>query len=304
MSRPTRADAGGRAYLDLRNRARREGRPTQELLVLYALERFLARLSVSQHAGAFVLKGGMLLAAFDARRATVDADLLATGFPNDADAALSRVREVAGTEPADDDGVVFLPQTARARAIREENLYSGVRVTMQASIATATVKIQLDINFGDPVTPGPQLIDYPTLRDEHPPVRILGYPISTVIAEKLCTAIDLGDTSTRVRDYADIWTLTRRHHLDATDLRSAMTATARHRGVALRPLSDAVGDLATLRADVYKAFLTRVEDDTLALPPRLDHLLEDVIAFADPLINDQLVGTWSATVRLWNAGTE
>jgi len=94
VSRPTRADAGGQAYLDLQNRARREGRPTQELLVLYALERFLARLAASPHPGAFVLKGGMLLAAFDARRATVDADLLATGFPNDEDAARSRVREV------------------------------------------------------------------------------------------------------------------------------------------------------------------------------------------------------------------
>jgi hypothetical protein len=200
--------------------------------VLYALERFLARLAASPREGAFVLKGGMLLAAFDARRATVDADLLAAGFPNDEDATLSRVREVAGTTPADDDGVLFLPQTARARVIREENLYSGVRVTMQASIATATVKIQLDINFGDPVTPGPQLIDYPTLRHEHAPVRILGYPMATVIAEKLCTAIDLGDTSTRVRDYADIWILTRRHDLDATDLRSALAATASHRGPA------------------------------------------------------------------------
>lgn len=182
--------------------------------------------------------------------------------------------------------------------IREENRYSGVRVTTQATIATATVKIQLDINFGDPVTPGPQLIDYPTLREEHPPVRILGYPMATVIAEKLCTAIDLGDTSTRVRDYADIWILTRRHNLDATDLRSALAATARHRDVELRPLSDAVGDLATLRADVYTAFLTRVDDDALALPPDLAHLLRDVIAFADPLLSDRLAGTWSAATRL------
>lgn len=300
MSRPTRADAGGRAYLDLQNRARREGRPTQELLVLYALERFLARLAASRHAGAFVLKGGMLLAAFDARRATVDADLLATGFPNDEDAALSRIREVAGTEPADDDGVVFLPQTARARVIREENLYSGVRVTVHASIATATVKIQLDINFGDPVTPGPQLIDYPALREEHPPLRILGYPMATVIAEKLCTAIDLGDTSTRVRDYADIWILSRRHDLVATDLRNALAATARHRGVQLRRLSAAIGDLAALRADVYTAFLSRIDDDALDLPTDLSELLDDLIAFADPLLSDEPAGVWSATARTWD----
>jgi hypothetical protein len=81
--RPTRADAAGRAYLDLQNRARREGRPTQELLVLYALERFLARLSASPYADQFILKGGLLLAALDARRPTVDADFLARRLSND-----------------------------------------------------------------------------------------------------------------------------------------------------------------------------------------------------------------------------
>lgn len=74
--RPTRADTGGRAYLDLRNRARREGRSTQELLVLYVLERFLARLAVSPYADQFVLKGGLLLAVLDVRRPTADAESL------------------------------------------------------------------------------------------------------------------------------------------------------------------------------------------------------------------------------------
>ena len=156
---------------------------------------------------------------------------------------------------------------------------------------------------GDPVTPGPQLIDYPTLREEHPPVRILGYPMATVIAEKLCTAIDLGDTSTRVRDYADIWILTRRHDLDASDLRNALAATARHRGVQLRRLSDAIGDLAALRADVYSAFLSRIEDDALDLPTHLSQLLDDVIAFADPLLSDDPADVWSATARAWAGAT-
>jgi Nucleotidyl transferase AbiEii toxin, Type IV TA system len=80
VTRPTRADAGGRAYLDLQNLARRQGRPTQSLLVLYALERFLARLAAGPYADLFVLKGGMLLAVWDARRATVDGDFLARNF--------------------------------------------------------------------------------------------------------------------------------------------------------------------------------------------------------------------------------
>src|SRR5713101_2807501 len=94
MSRPTRQAAGGRAYLDLQNRARREGRTTQELLILYVLERWLARLAVSSSAGTFVLKGGLLLAALDARRPTADGDLLARRLANDERTVATRVQDI------------------------------------------------------------------------------------------------------------------------------------------------------------------------------------------------------------------
>jgi len=95
VTHPTRADAGGRAYLDLQNLARRQGRQTQTLMVIYVLERFLARLEVSGYADRFVLKGGMLLAAWDARRATVDADFLARHLNLDEESILRRVIEIA-----------------------------------------------------------------------------------------------------------------------------------------------------------------------------------------------------------------
>ena len=111
MSKPTRASADGRAYLDLQNLARRQHRSTQELLVLYVLERFLARLAASAHRDKFVLKGGMLLAALNARRPTVDADLLATHLSNDTHEVLARVVEIAGTTMDPDDGVTYLTDT-------------------------------------------------------------------------------------------------------------------------------------------------------------------------------------------------
>ena len=111
MTRPTRGDGPGRAYLDLQNRARREGRGTQELLTLYVVERWLARLSDSRYAEDFVLKGGMLLAAFGQRRPTVDADTLARNLANEADAVISRVAEIAALPG--DDGVDFLTESAR-----------------------------------------------------------------------------------------------------------------------------------------------------------------------------------------------
>ncbi len=171
LRRPTRADAAGRAYLDLQNLARREGRQTQTLLVMYVLERFLARLATSDHADRLVLKGGMLLAVWDARRATVDADFLARNLHLDADAVLRRVVEVASLPAPVEDGVVFRVDTATAGAIRDGDLYGGVRVTMHAAVAGADVKLRLDISTGDPVAPPPAPVYYPTLLPRHPSVR-------------------------------------------------------------------------------------------------------------------------------------
>ncbi len=91
---------------------------------------------------------------------------------------------------------------------------------MDAWIATARVKFRLDVNFGDPVTPAPQQIALPALRPGTSPVRVLGYPIETVLAEKIATAINLGRANTRVRDYADIYTVTGRACLSSSETSS------------------------------------------------------------------------------------
>lgn len=176
MSRPTRETAAGWAYLDLQNQARREGRGTQELLTIYIVERWLARLSRSPYQNDFILKGGMLLAVFGSRRPTVDADALARNMSADQDTVLQRVTEIASVDDPD-DGVEYLTGTATTAVIRDDAVYSGVRVTMTARIATAQVKLRLDINFGDPVTPGPRQIDLPALRPGTGAIRILGYPV-------------------------------------------------------------------------------------------------------------------------------
>jgi hypothetical protein len=179
MTPVSRATAAGRAYLDLQNRARREDRGTQEYLTAYVIERWLARLSSSPYASQFVLKGGVLLAALGQRRPTVDADALAIGLTNDADAVAERVAEIAAVEDGE-DGVEFLTATISAQLIRDHALYHGVRVTMDARLATATVKLRLDINFGDPVNPAPQRVSLPGLRPASAPIEVLGYPVETV----------------------------------------------------------------------------------------------------------------------------
>jgi len=296
--RPTRDTAAGQAYLDLQNRARREGRGTQQLLTLYVVECWLARLSRSRYAHQFILKGGMLLAAFDARGPTADADALARGMASDEITVVGRVAEIAAYDA--DDGVEFLTGTVTARRIRDEARYGGLRITMDARIATANVKFRLDVNFGDPVTPGPQRIELPSLRTDAPSIRMLGYPIETVLAEKIATAITLGPANTRVRDFADVYTLTGRHDLTYAVMREALLTTAAFRATALTPLSSTLDNLIELRVSAYRAYRSSLGPDGDNLPDDFADVVAVVAAFADPLIDttrDHI--SWQAAHRRW-----
>lgn len=300
MNRPTKDTAAGRAYLDLQNRTRRDRRPTQELLTLYVLERWLARLAESRHAGKFVLKCGVLLAVFEARRPTVDADLLAMNLPNDEASVVARVIEVAESVIDPDDGVRFLTVTTIARTIRDDDMYSGVRLGMDCELSTAKVKLWLDINFGDPVTPAPRALELPSQRPGVPGVPVLGYPIETVLAEKSSTAIALGDTGTRVRDYVDLYTLTGRQALSYQSVRSALEATTSHRGVELQPLSSVLGDFVSLREAAYHAFRRRLGTDGGHLPDSFGDVVAAVIEFVDPLTAGDLREAWDPDARKWS----
>lgn len=300
MNRPTKDTPGGRAYLDLQNRARREHRGTQELLTLYVLERWLARLANSSYADMFVLKGGMLLAVLDARRPTADADLLARRLPNEAAVVVRCVGEIAQTTLPEDDGVDFLVDTISAESIRDGDMYAGTRVTMACKVSTAEVKLKLDINFGDPVTPGPQRINFPSQRPDGAATVLFGYPIETVLAEKISTAVSLGEANTRVRDYVDLYTLTGRHELSHTTVRAALDATSAYRDVRMVPLSDVVGEFAVLRQSAYGAFRRRLGPDGDHLPTDLREVALAITAFIDPLVTGEVGnGRWVPRVRRW-----
>jgi hypothetical protein len=302
MTKNIRDNAGGRAYLDLQNRARRERRPTQEYLTAYVIERWLSRLGRSAFVNDFVLKGGVLLAALGERRPTADGDALARNMANDAETVAARITDIASIADGE-DGVVFVTDSTSTRLIRDGALYHGVRVAMDAHIGTAKVKLRLDINFGDPVTPAPRLVEVPLLRVGMEPVRVLGYPIETVLAEKLVTAIELGAGNTRVRDYADIYTLTGTHELDYGLMRQAIEATADFRGMVLRPLSDAVGDLVTSRATTYNAYRERLGQFGHHLPHDFAEVVAAAIEFVDALIDtgpdDRC---WTPNGRHWLIG--
>lgn len=229
MIRATKETEAGRRYLDLQRKAKQPGRPTDELIQLYALEGFLDRLSRSAHADRFVLKGGVLLAALDSRRPTRDIDLAAHDIENSTEHVLLLIQEIAAI--AIEDGLIFDAEHATSETIRDDDHYSGVRVTLGGDLSRATIRLPVDINVGDPIWPEPQQVRLPRLLDGTLLTR--GYPLELILAEKIVTALARGTANTRWRDFLDLYVLIRRHAVDAQTLRTSMEHVAQYRGVPL-----------------------------------------------------------------------
>jgi predicted nucleotidyltransferase component of viral defense system len=199
------------------------------VLTRFAVERFLYRLSRSPHAERFVLKGALLLVVWlgEAIRPTRDADLL--GFGDLSDEALARIfRDVCGVE-VEPDAMTYRQDSIQVAAIRPEDAYGGTRITLQARLGPARLRVQVDVGLGDAVIPEPVWIDYPGLLDL-PRARLRAYRPETTIAEKVHAMVTLGSKNSRMRDFFDIDALAEHQSFDGSVLASALRATFERRG--------------------------------------------------------------------------
>ena len=229
MTRRPPVDLGASVRARLLRVARERGEEPERLLVRYALERFLYRLGESPVRDRFVLKGAMLFAAWVAfpGRLTRDINLLGHG-DSSPEAVAGAIREVIET-PVDPDGLRLDVASLTAEPIREDQEYGGVRCLARGDIGGALVRLQVDVGFGDAVTPGIVQVVYPTLLD-FPAPRVQGYPPETVVAEKFEVIARLGIANTRVKDFFDLWTIAHTFEFRGEALSEAIAATFRRRG--------------------------------------------------------------------------
>lgn len=292
---PTRQTPAGRAYLDVQNLARRQQRPTDELMQLYALEGFLARLAASAHAERLVLKGGVLLAAYDARRPTRDVDMQARQISGQREDILRLVGEIAAIPV--EDGLVFDTRSATADIIRDVDAYSGVRVSLTATLASAQLHLHVDVNVGDPIYPSPRSVTLPCLLGGT--IEVSGYPLPMIYVEKIVTAVQRGTANTRWRDFADLYLLTGRHPINGSDLQRAMTTVAAYRRADLAPLGDTLAGYAPQAQQRWTAWRRKQGLDD-RLPPQFTDILAAVISFADPALTTDLTHRiWHPQTRSW-----
>jgi len=267
----------------LRNTARAKNTDYQLILRRYAIERLLYRLSISSHRDQFVLKGAMLFTAWleDPFRPTQDLDLLGRGDPatSSIEAAFRAICQTA----ADDDGLVFNVDGLSAEPIREDQQYGGVRVKMTTFLGKTRIPVQVDIGFGDAITPAAQELEFPPLLSPEGP-RLKAYPKETVVAEKLQAIVALGRANSRMKDFYDLLALSRLFDFDGQTLVSAIRATFERRQTAI-PVATPEGLDENFAEDQEKqhqwaAFVGR---EPLLIPAaRLQETIKELVSFVMP----------------------
>lgn len=246
----------------LKNIAVKEGSDFNAVLTRYGLERLLYRIGESEYSKQFLLKGALLFNLwYDMpHRPTKDIDLLGFG---DNDLAYIKQTFSKICRISADDGISFLSESVTVDTIKKDGVYTGARVELFGELAKAKIKIQIDIGYGDAVTPGPIDAHYPVLLSDLPAPKIRTYPIYTVIAEKLHAIAFLGMANSRLKDYLDLYVLLGNEQIDNQVLAKAIQATFNRRGMDLPEtlpigLTDEFANDPS-RQSMWKAFLRKNE---------------------------------------------
>lgn len=264
----------------LLNISRKEGRAFDVLLVRFALERLLYRLSISDYRERFVLKGGMLVTVWidDDNRVTRDADFLGHGDA-DPDKLIADFRAIMQIEG--DDGLTFDADALAATAIREEMEYGGVRLKTAAYLERTRVPVTIDIGFGDAMADAAQQLNYPTLLDLPAP-HVRSYPPASVIAEKFQVMVALGVLNGRMKDYYDLWAIPRNLDIAPANLDAAIKVTFDRRNTAI-PTGRPPGLSMEMVADEtkqrqWRAYAASLELDGVSL----ESIIESVWGLVGP----------------------
>ena len=267
----------------LKNIAKSSGRDYNFVSIQYMHERFLARLEKSEFKERFILKGALLLLAYGIPRVrpTKDIDFLGDHLSNQTDEIESAIRQIAEIEL--DDGVMFYAGQIEIDEITKDADYTGIRVRLTATVGGDYQRLQIDIGFGDIIVHGPVEMSYPAMLDFEPP-KVSVYSLESAIAEKLQAIVSLGIFGSRMKDFYDIWFLTKTRNFDKERLTEAIETTFKKRNTE-------IGDIKLIfeiefiqdsnKAKQWVAFLRRTTIDEQI---SFESVMEDLkIYFLDKL---------------------
>ena len=268
----------------LLNISRKEQLSFQMILSRYIQERFLYRVSVSEYASKFLLKGGALLYVFDlfAARPTLDIDLLGIGVKNSLPNMKNIFSEICSINE-ESDGVTFDVESLEVMELMANKKYRGVRITVPVRLHSMKENLSIDIGFGDIVTPSPVQIEYPLLLDDKPAATLLAYSPETIVAEKFDAMISLSENNSRMKDFFDVYRFIQRGNLNSAILEEAITGTFVNRGTKYQeghPLFTEEFANNSVRQTRWKAFLKRIKySETLDFPSVMGEIREFLLPY-------------------------
>jgi hypothetical protein len=270
----------------LLDKARKQHRPFNEMLQYLAMERLLYRLSCSPFAADFILKGALMLSVWHiaGSRPTMDIDLLGR-TSNDHDHVADIIRNLCVQAVDEDDGFVFDPDSVIVSKITEDATYEGSRIRFQGHLGNARLDLQIDIGFGDDVIPRPQDIELPSILG-FPAPKLRGYTKESSIAEKFSAMLELRELNSRVKDFFDIWILSRQCDFDGTILRMAIESVLSKRSLTLTLPPIAFQDTfasAPIKDSQWKGFLRK--NKLTSVPQQFPDVTSAVAEFLSPVID-------------------
>ena len=274
------------------------------LLLHYFIERLLYRLSISPYANNFILKGGLLLYTVlnNQARATRDIDFLAKNIKNIPDELVRIFTEIASIKV--DDAISFDTEKITTEQIKEDAEYQGIRIKLNAYLDRSRHVLQFDIGFDDIIVPHPVEINYPTLLDMEPP-RLKAYSLESVIAEKFHAIVYLADLNSRMKDFYDIYELSRYSTFDGSALSEAISQTFRNRKTEFSPQPMIFNDDFPLLPDKqvqWKAFIRRT--DIKNIPDDFSEVVLSIKKFLFPVYealdkNIAFTDNWKNETAMW-----
>jgi len=282
--------------------AKTQRRPFQEILQYYAIERFIARLAQSPYQDKFILKGGLIFRGqgISLRRPTKDVDFQA--YTDNSISNLEGLAREICVQVVEADGMHFDPDSVRGQQIILDDPIKGVRVSLKAYLGTAEITVQIDISFSNVITPAPVVLHYPTLLDMVEP-EINGYPFETVIAEKFQALVLLGSANDRLKDFYDLWLLSKTVPFNGLILQEAIQATFDNRKTSL-PVELPAGlteEFVKSKEKQWLAFTRKFSAGSGDIPDFL-HIVADLGKFLIPILESfrngiPLNATWN---NHWN----
>ena len=289
----------------LQDIARAQNIDSNLILMRYCQERFLYRLSISKFSNNFCLKGGLLLISLGmpSTRPTKDIDFLAKEVSKNTKDVENIVSEISSLHS--DDSVEFITKSIVSEEIIEGSNYEGIRIKMPALIGRVSVVLRLDFAWGDVVKPSEVVIDFPTLLSDELQPKLNAYSIESVVSEKFEASVSIGITNSRMKDFYDLYILSRDHNFKAKQLREAIIATFNNRETSFSSdliifQEDFSQDHARQRlwvAFLQKHKLANIPQDFGEIIARISALLEPVTLSI--VNNNDMESSWNSNKGIW-----